>query len=39
MENTKILTIEQKLDLLTDENLQLINRQIEILLTSQSSGR
>lgn len=39
MENVQMCTIEQKLGLLTAENLELVNRRIETLLASQSSGR
>lgn len=39
MERTDNMTIEQLYNLLTQENKKKVNRQIEILLTSQSSGQ
>lgn len=39
MESVQALTVEQRLGLLTAENLELVNRRIETLLASQSSGR
>lgn len=38
MERIDNMTIEQLYNLLTQENKKKVNRQIEILLTSQSSG-
>ncbi len=39
MELTENMTIEQLYNLLTQENKKEVNRQIEILLTSQSSDQ
>lgn len=39
MERTDNMTIEQLYNLLTQENKKKVNRQIEILLISQSSGQ
>lgn len=39
MERIDNMTIEQLYNLLTQENKKEVNRQIEILLTSQSSGQ
>jgi hypothetical protein len=37
METVQAITVEQRLGLLTAENLKQVTRQIEILLASQSS--